>query len=187
MSTECCLTRTGRPWVDASQRPMCPSSSDRWVITLSHCFSGLCLIKEKRALAQWTERCPVNQRVTSSIPSLGPVPSRGHVRGSHTLMFPSLSPSLPFSQKKKINIIFKKEEEERDERPLLTDPTPLPTSHWGIQSHPAQGAQGTFPQMQPELPSSMVGNCSHRAKVQTLTLGALECGRIFLQNKRQRV
>ena len=49
----------------------------------------------------WIERRPVNQRVTGSIPSQGtclgcwPGPSRGRARGNHTLMFLSLSFSLP--------------------------------------------------------------------------------------------
>ena len=54
-------------------------------------------------VAQWIERGPVNQRIASSLPSEGTclgilprqVPSRGRMRGNHTLMFPSLSPSLP--------------------------------------------------------------------------------------------
>ena len=47
------------------------------------------------------ESRPTNQSVTSSIPSqgtcrvVGQVPSRAHVRGNHTLMFLSLSPSFP--------------------------------------------------------------------------------------------
>ena len=56
---------------------------------------------------------PVNQRVTGSIPSLGHMPglwtrpsSRECERGNHTLMFLSLSSSLPFCVK--INKIFKK-------------------------------------------------------------------------------
>ena len=54
-------------------------------------------------MAQWIEHRPANQRVAGSIPSggtlwvVGQVPSRGHVRGNHTLMFLSLSPSLPLS------------------------------------------------------------------------------------------
>ena len=56
-------------------------------------------------VAQWIEYQPVNQRVTSSIPSQGPclgrgrVPGRGCARGNLTLMFPSLSPSLPLCLK----------------------------------------------------------------------------------------
>ena len=49
---------------------------------------------------------PTNQRVFGSISSLGhtpwvagQIPSRGHARGNHTLMFPSLSLSLPLSKK----------------------------------------------------------------------------------------
>ena len=51
-------------------------------------------------MAQWIERWPANQRVTSWFPVgahtwvAGQVPCRGHVRGNHTLMFPSLSPSF---------------------------------------------------------------------------------------------
>ena len=55
------------------------------------------------AVAQWIEHQPANQRVTSSIPSqgtrlgCGPGPLWGawHTRGNHTLMFLSLSLSLP--------------------------------------------------------------------------------------------
>ena len=54
-------------------------------------------------VAQWTEHWPVNQRAISLIPSQdtclgcrpGQVPSRGRVRDYHTLMFLSLSVSLP--------------------------------------------------------------------------------------------
>ena len=51
-------------------------------------------------VAQWTECWPVNQRVTGSIPSQGTCLisgqflSRGCTRGTHTLMFVSLSFSL---------------------------------------------------------------------------------------------
>ena len=59
-------------------------------------------------VAQWTECWPVKQKVAGWIPSQGTclgcgpgwAPSRGHVRGNHTLMFPSLSPSLPLSKNK---------------------------------------------------------------------------------------
>ena len=62
-------------------------------------------------VAQWIECQPANQRVTSSIPSQGTClgcragSQWGLVRGNHTLMFLSLSPSLPLSLK--INL-FKK-------------------------------------------------------------------------------
>ena len=54
-------------------------------------------------VAQRIEHQPANQRVTSWIPSQGAclgcepgqVPSGGHVRGNHTLMFLSLSFSFP--------------------------------------------------------------------------------------------
>ena len=50
-------------------------------------------------VAQWTERWPVNQRGTGSIPSQGTclgcrpgqAPGRGRMRDKHTLMFLSLS------------------------------------------------------------------------------------------------
>ena len=54
-------------------------------------------------IAQWIEHLSVNQRVTGPIPIqgtswvVGQVPSRGHSRGNHTLMFLSLSFSLPTS------------------------------------------------------------------------------------------
>ena len=57
-------------------------------------------------VAQRIERQPETQRVASSIPSrahawvVGQVPSRGHMRGNHTLMFLSLPLSL------KVNKIF---------------------------------------------------------------------------------
>ena len=69
--------------------------------------------KALAGVAQWTERGPVNQRVTSSIPSqgtcLGCSQDWGRrlgeqARGNHTLMFLSLPPSLPLSLK--INKIF---------------------------------------------------------------------------------
>ena len=52
---------------------------------------------------------PENQRVACLIPSQGTrlgcsqVPSRGHVRGNHTLMFLSLSFSLPSRSPKSKN------------------------------------------------------------------------------------
>ena len=52
-------------------------------------------------VAQWIECQPANQRVAGLIPSqahawvVGQVPNGGHVRGNHTLMFLSLSFSLP--------------------------------------------------------------------------------------------
>ena len=66
--------------------------------------NGKGIKKYKSALAgvaQWTEHQPVNQRVVGSIPNQGTclgwdqVPSWGCVRGNHTLMFLSLSFSLP--------------------------------------------------------------------------------------------
>ena len=61
-------------------------------------------------VAQCIEHWPVNQRVAGSIPSLGThtwvvgqVPSRGHVRGNHTLIFLSLSLSLSSPSLKKNN------------------------------------------------------------------------------------
>ena len=65
--------------------------------------------KLKTALAGVIECWPVKQWVASSIPSqgtclgAGQVPSRGCVRGNHTLMFLSLSFSLPSPLSKKIN------------------------------------------------------------------------------------
>ena len=68
------------------------------------------------SVAQWIERWRVDQRVAGSIPSLGTclvvgqIPSRGHARGTHTLMFLSLSFSLPLWLKvNKRNILFKKD------------------------------------------------------------------------------
>ena len=62
-------------------------------------------------MAQWVEFRPVNQRVADSqsghMPGLwGQVPSRGHMRGNHSLMFLSLSFSLP--SLKIVNKIFLK-------------------------------------------------------------------------------
>ena len=51
--------------------------------------------------AQWIECRPASQRVAGSIPSqgtclaCGPGLSRGRIRGNHTMMFLSLSFSLP--------------------------------------------------------------------------------------------
>ena len=67
-------------------------------------------------VAQWIERQPMNQRVTGSIPSqgtcLGCKPGLWWgmvVSGNHTLMFLSLSFSLPSPlSKNKINTIFNK-------------------------------------------------------------------------------
>ena len=72
-------------------------------------------------MAQWTERWTAKKRVTGWIPVraqawvVGQIPSRGHRRGNHTLIFLSLSPSLPLSLK--INkIFFKKDTEKKIEK-----------------------------------------------------------------------
>ena len=57
-------------------------------------------------VAQWIERWPVPFRVRAPAWVVGQVLSRGRARGNHTLMFPSLSPSLPLCLK--INNIFKR-------------------------------------------------------------------------------
>ena len=64
-------------------------------------------------VAQWIECQPENQRAACLVPShgtcrvSGQVPSRGRPRGNRTLMFLSLSFSLPFPlSKNKINKIF---------------------------------------------------------------------------------
>ena len=60
---------------------------------------------DKNGVPQWTEHGPANQRIAASIPSqghaciAGQVSSRGCARGNHTMMFLSLSPSLPLSLK----------------------------------------------------------------------------------------
>ena len=52
-------------------------------------------------VAQWIEYWPVHKRVAGSVPIRAQawvavqVPSRGHMRGNHTLMFLSLSFSFP--------------------------------------------------------------------------------------------
>ena len=57
-------------------------------------------------VAQWIEYGPVNQRAASWFPIrahtwvAGQVPSRGCVRGNHTLMFLSIPPSLLHSKNK---------------------------------------------------------------------------------------
>ena len=56
-------------------------------------------------IALWIEHGPEKQRVTGVIPSqgtclgVGQVPSRGRARSNHTLMFLTLSLSLPLSLK----------------------------------------------------------------------------------------
>ena len=73
-----------------------------------------CKMKGEMALAgvaQWTEHRPVNQRVAGSIRAhawvVGQVPNRGLAKGNHTLMFLSLSFSLPSPlSKNKISKIF---------------------------------------------------------------------------------
>ena len=77
-----------------------------------HCKTVYKKVKSALAcMAQWIECSPANQRVTCSFPVgeqawvTGWVPSGGHARGKHTLMFLSFSFSLHFS---KINKIFNK-------------------------------------------------------------------------------
>ena len=69
------------------------------------------LLKHKSALVgvvQWVERWPVNRRVAIQYPVrahawvAGQVPSRGHSRGNHTLMFLS----LPLFPSLKLNNFF---------------------------------------------------------------------------------
>ena len=68
-------------------------------------------------VSQWIEHRPVNQRVTGWIPSQGTclgcsqVSSKGHLRGNHTLVFLSLSFSLPspLSKNKEIKSLKKKD------------------------------------------------------------------------------
>ena len=67
-----------------------------WVVWLSGLSAGL---QTKGSLVQFLVRAHAWVA--------GQVPSEGHVRGNHTLMFLSLSPSLSLSLKKKINKIFK--------------------------------------------------------------------------------
>ena len=55
-------------------------------------------------MAQWIEHRPANQSHWFDSQSahtcvVGQIPSRGHMRGNHTLIFLSLSSSLPLSLK----------------------------------------------------------------------------------------
>ena len=65
-------------------------------------------------MALWIERQHVNRKVPSSIPSQGTClvcwfdPQLGCARGNHTLMFLSLSPSLPLSLRIMDKVFFKK-------------------------------------------------------------------------------
>ena len=63
-------------------------------------------------MAQWIERRPANQRVASSIPSQGTCLGWRLMRGNHTLMFVSLSSTLPLSLK--INEMLKKKKLEKE-------------------------------------------------------------------------
>ena len=62
-------------------------------------------MKALAAMAQWIQCRPVNQMVAGSIPNQGTClgcgqgPQEGGVRGNHTVMFFSLSPSLLLSLK----------------------------------------------------------------------------------------
>ena len=49
-------------------------------------------------VAQWIEHQPMNQGVASLILTIGHMPGRERSRGNHTLMFLSLSSSLPLSK-----------------------------------------------------------------------------------------
>ena len=72
-------------------------------------------VRALAGVAQWIECEPANQRVIGSIPSQGTclgcgpgqVPSRECRRGNHTLIFLSLSFSLP-SPLSKINVFLKR-------------------------------------------------------------------------------
>ena len=72
-----------------------------------------------------TECWPVNRRVAGSIPSrthtwvVGQVLSRGRKRGNHTLMFLSLSPSLPLSLKIKIKKMDSRHSYQRGDNTVL--------------------------------------------------------------------
>ena len=83
-----------------------PPSPRHWPLPLLSL--PLCLKKKKNHLAgvaQWIERglqskgLPVRFPVRAHVWVAGQVPSGGHTRGNHTLIFLSLSPSLPLSLK----------------------------------------------------------------------------------------
>ena len=68
-----------------------------WLVWLSGLSAGL----QTNELLVWFP-------VSAHARVVGQVPSWGHVKGNHTLMFLSLSFSLPFPLSKQINKIFKK-------------------------------------------------------------------------------
>ena len=74
-------------------------------LSLLHAFPFLKSSQTLAGVAQWIERGFVNQRVLVRFPVrayawvAGQIPSVGCTRGNHTLMFLSLSPSLPCSLK----------------------------------------------------------------------------------------
>ena len=72
-------------------------------------------------VAQWIEHGPVNQRVTIQFPVrahtwvASQVPNKGYMRSNHTLIFLSLSFSLPSSlSKNKFKNFFKKRKQKEE-------------------------------------------------------------------------
>ena len=74
-----------------------------WILEIPNKQKNKCIILPRAlaGVAQWIECWTANQMVTVRLPVrahtwvAGQVPSGGHVRGNHTLMFLSLSFSLP--------------------------------------------------------------------------------------------
>ena len=80
------------------------------ILTLHNCISSITYIFKRLTPAMagvaqwiecglWTKGSPVQFPVRAHAWVASQVPSGGHMRGNHTLLFLSLSPSLPLSLK----------------------------------------------------------------------------------------
>ena len=67
------------------------------------------------SMGQRTKGSPIRFPVRTHAWVVGQVPSRGCARGNHTLMFPSLSPSLPLSEEKEIKSLKKEKKRKKEE------------------------------------------------------------------------
>ena len=96
--------------VSGVKRPHCPAHTGAFRPT-RHSWPGEAgrkgLADRKRSVSDQKAVCPTKDPGENIAWIAGQVPSRGHMRGNHTLIFLSLSPSLPLSKNKYIKSLKK--------------------------------------------------------------------------------